>query len=222
MKRIIFFLAILAIFSLNSCSVAKYILNEGDATAALREMLSLGAGAKALISKGDIMKAILPDEVSGILNGLQQFGLGGEAEKLTNTLTVAATETAEKSIPVFLLGIKKMNFNDGIGIVKGGGTSATNYLRNTIGDTLRMAVAPIMKIALDKYNLSNQLSTIVQPLGGLLGNQNLKVEYLLAGVVTNAMFNKIAEKEVAIRTRAEARTSQLLQRVFGSATLQKM
>jgi hypothetical protein len=37
----------------------------------------------------------------------------------------------------------------------------------------------------------------------------------MAGFIANAMFNKIEEKERDIRTKAEARTSTLLQRVFG-------
>jgi hypothetical protein len=36
----------------------------------------------------------------------------------------------------------------------------------------------------------------------------------MAGLVANAMFNKIQEKEIEIRSRAEARTSTLLQKVF--------
>jgi hypothetical protein len=59
-------------------------------------------------------------------------------------MSTAAEKTAEKSIPIFLLGIKKMNFKDAVGIVKKGGTSATDYLRQSIGDTLRHSITPVM------------------------------------------------------------------------------
>jgi hypothetical protein len=39
----------------------------------------------------------------------------------------------------------------------------------------------------------------------------------MSGLVTNLMVNKIAEKEIEVRTKAAARTSALLQKVFASA-----
>ena len=56
------------------------------------------------------------------------------------------------------------------------------------------------------------------PAKPLLGNNsrlNLNIDNLLAGAVALAMFKKIEEQEIAIRTKAEARSTQLLQKVFG-------
>ncbi|MBP9740298.1 MAG: DUF4197 domain-containing protein, partial [Chitinophagaceae bacterium] len=161
---------------------------------------------------------ILPKDVNTVLQKLQQLGLSKDIDKFTNTLTNAATQTATNSIPVFVDGIKKMSITDAIGIVKNGGTAATDYLRTSTGENLKNTVTPIMKTALDQYNVTKEWDKLVGPAKLILGNKvnlNLNLDNLLAGVVTNAMFSKIAEQEVAIRTKAEARTSPTLQRVFG-------
>lgn len=182
-------------------------------------MLSIGAKSQVLFRKNDLISAILPGEVSNILVQVQQLGLSKEVDKFTNTLTNAVSETATTAVPIFLSGITKMKFKDGVSIVKNGGTSATDYLRRTVGDSLRRSVTPVMKTALDKYHVTEQWNVATEPVKLFLGDKlklNLNLENILAGLVTNAMFNKIAEKEMAVRSKAEARTSQLLQKVFGS------
>ncbi len=222
MKRILTLLALSTTLLFSGCdslkNIASNILNERDAITAIKEMLTIGSNSNALISKDALMNAILPSEVNNVLSKLQQLGLSKDIDKFTNTLTNAATQTATNSIPVFADGIKQMSIADAIGIVKNGGTAATDYLRTKIGDSLRRAVTPIMKTALDQYNITQQWDKLVAPAKLVLGNKvqlNLNIDNLLAGVVTSAMFSKIAEQETAIRTKAEARTTPALQRVFG-------
>lgn len=222
MKKILLSLSLTIIVFFSSCDVLKNaastILNERDAVNAIKEMLTIGSNGNALISKDALMNAILPKDVNTVLQKLQQLGLSKDIDKFTNTLTNAATQTATNSIPVFVDGIKRMSITDAIGIVKNGGTAATDYLRSTTGENLRNTVTPIMKTALDQYNITKEWDKLVAPAKLVLGNKvnlNLNLDNLLAGVVTNAMFNKIAEQEVAIRTKAEARTTPTLQRVFG-------
>jgi predicted small secreted protein len=222
MKKVSFMLLTLACLTFSGCDtlkgIANNILNERDAITAIKEMLTIGANGNALISKDALMSAILPKDVNTVLQKLQQLGLSKEVDKFTNTLTNAASQTATNSIPVFVNGIKQMSITDAIGIVKNGGTAATDYLRSKVGDSLRTAVTPVMKTALDQYNITKEWDKLVAPVKLVLGNKvqlNLNIDNLLAGVVTNAMFSKIAEQEVAIRTKAEARTTPALQRVFG-------
>jgi hypothetical protein len=213
-------LLLLPVLLLCGCNSLKNILTQGDATAAIREMLTIGANGSrnSLISKDALLQAVLPANAASLLQTVQQLGLSGEVDKFTNTLTMAANETVEQSIPGFALGIKKMDIGDAIGIVKNGGTSGTDYLRRTIGDSLRRAVRPVMKTALDKYNVTKQWDQLISPAKAFVGNKlnlNLDMDNLLAGVVTNIMFAKIAERETAIRTRVAERNTVLLQKVFG-------
>jgi hypothetical protein len=73
-----------------------------------------------------------------------------------------------------------------------------------------------MQSALDEYKLNEQWTKITAPVQSMLGNRvNLDLANLMAGVVSESMFRKIAEQEVAIRNNASARTTPLLRRVFG-------
>jgi hypothetical protein len=223
MKKL--FIPFFAVFVLiaPSCSTLKSLFTAQDATAAIRELLSFGTehggnllGKNGAFSKEALMQSILPKDVDKVINVLETLGLGKEVNRFTTTLSTAAAKTAEKSVPIFLQGIKRMDIGDAIGIVKNGGTSATDYLRNKIGDTLRRAIAPEMNKALDEYKLAKQWNDLVAPAKLLLGNKlNLDLGSLMSGLVTNAMFNKIEEKEREIRTKSQARNTALLQKVFG-------
>ena len=229
MKKIITFCLLCFTLLLSSCGSVKNLFTAQDAEMAIREMLSVGSttggnvlGKKGMISKETLISALFPEELKPVLNTLETLGLGKEVNRFSAILGTAAEATAEKSVPVFLLGIKKMNIKDAVGIVKNGGTAATDYLRKTIGDSLRRAITPAMLNALEEYKLVGEWKKITAPAQLFAGNKiNLDLGNLMSGLVANLMFNKIAEKEIEIRTKAAARTTNLLQKVF-SAPLNKL
>lgn len=219
MKKII--LPILVAFILPvsfSCSTLRnYVLTEQDAVAALRQLLQKGAQSnlQGAFSKDAVMATLFPETLRKTLNTLQQLGLTGEIDRFTTTLTVAAEQTANRSVPIFVQGISNMSFNDGMRIVKNGGTSATDYLRTSIGTDLRNEIKPVMHQALDEYKLMEQWEKIIKPAQALVGNRlNLDLPTLMAGMVSEKMFQKLEETERQVRTDAAARTTPLLQKVF--------
>ena len=200
-----------------SCSsgFAGYTLNERDAAYAIRQLLELGAkdgNLTGAFSKEMIMTTVFPEPVRKILNTVNQLGLTNEIDRFTTTLGTAAEKTATASVPIFLSGINNMKLNDAMRVIKNGGTAATDYLRSSVGDSLRRSIKPAMQAALDEYKLNEQWNNIVKPIGG--NKVNLDLANLMAGVVSEAMFRKIAEKERQIRSDAAARTTPLLQKVF--------
>lgn len=201
-----------------SCSTLKsYMLNEQDAAAAIRQLLEIGSrdGAAGMFSKDAIMAGIFPEPLRKTLNTLQQLGLTSEIDRFTTTLGTAAEKTATNSIPVFLTGIQRMGITDALRIVKGGGTSATDYLRSSIGAELRSSIKPVMADALKEYKLNEQWDKIIKPAKALVGDKlNLDLATVMAGLVSEKMFQKLEQKEQQIRTDATARTTPLLQKVF--------
>jgi hypothetical protein len=223
MKRIYTILFFAFALSSPSCNTVKQLFSADDATGAIKELLSFGTqyggdllSKKNALSKENILQSILPGDAGKILSTLETLGLSSEVSRFSSTLTTVAEKSAEKSVPIFLLGIKNMGFKDAVGIVKKGGTSATDYLRSSIGDTLRKAIAPSINSGLEEYKLVSQWNNLVGPAKIFLGDKlNLDLGNLLSGVVANMMFNKIAEKEMAIRSKAAERKTALLQKVFG-------
>ena len=222
MKRLfipILFAVLLPVsFSCSNTRFGSYTLNEKDASEAIRQLLQIGANdglASGAFSKETMMSAIFPEGVRKVLNTMQQLGITNEVDRFTTTLGTAAEKTAERSIPIFLNGISSMKFNDAVRIIKTGGTSATDYLRSSVGSDLRTGITPIMKSALEEYKLTEQWSNIMKPISSATGNKvNIDLPTLMAGMVSETMFKKIEEKEREIRTSANARTTTLLQKVF--------
>lgn len=219
MKKL--FLPILIAFLLPvsySCSTLRnYVLTEQDAVSALRQMLEIGAKSdlQGAFSKDAVMATIFPESIRKTLNTLQQLGLTNEIDRFTTTMSTAAEQTATRSVPILVQGIGSMSITDGIRIVRGGGTAATDYLRTAIGPNLRTEIRPVMEQALKEYNLVEQWNNIIKPARALVGDRlNLDLPTLMAGLVSEKMFQKLEEKEREIRTTATARTTPLLQRVF--------
>ena len=209
-------LMIPASFSCSNSKLGRYVLTEQDAAAAIRQMLELGARDGAgTFSRDMIMNELVPEQLRKTLNTLNQLGLTGEIDRFTNTLATASEKTAERSIPIFVNAITGMKLSDAMQIIKNGGTSATEYLSRNTGSQLRESIKPVMKTALDEYNLTEQWEKLIKPAQSAVGTKlNLDLANLAAGMVTEKMFQKIEEKEKQVRADASARTTTLLQKVF--------
>lgn len=225
MKRLLTILTLVVLLICNGCSNSNLLskrLTTTDYVNGIKEALSIGARfggqslGKGTFDRETLLNIILPKDLQRVTSVLSTLGLSSEVDKFSNTLTKAAEETVEKSVPIFLNGIGKINIKNAAKIVANGGTSATDYLRSSIGDSLRNTIAPVMNTALNNYGVNAQFKKLLQPVQMLLGDKlNLDLGNLMAGFIANAMFKKIEEKERDIRANAAARTSSLLQRVFG-------
>ncbi len=205
-------------YSCSSLKLGGYTLNEKDAATAIRQLLEAGArdGVSAsAFSKDQVLSAVFPEPIKKTLNTLQQLGVTSEIDRFTTTLSTASEKAAANSVPIFVSATQNIRLDDAMRIVKNGGTSATDYLRTSVGDSLRRSIRPVMQTALDEYRLNEQWDNIVKPVKNLAGNKvNLDLANLMAGVVTEAMFQKIEEKELQVRSEANARTTPLMQKVF--------
>jgi len=215
---ILFVILLPLIYSCGSSRFAGYTLNESDAASAIRELLQLGVRDNVLtgaFSKETILSTLFPTPIRNVLNTLNTLGLTNEIDRFTTTLGTASEKAAAASVPIFINSINNMKFNDAMRIIKSGGTSATDYLRSSAGDSLRRSIRPIMQTAIDEYKLTEQWNNITKPARAIAGNKlNLDLANLMSGVVAETMFRKIAEKEIQVRQDANARTTSLLQKVF--------
>ena len=92
-------------YSCSSSRLANYTLTEADAALAIREIFRLGAEDGSLQSnftKDRILTTIFPESVAKTLNTLNQFGITSEIDRFTTTLSTAATESVNRSVPIFV------------------------------------------------------------------------------------------------------------------------
>jgi hypothetical protein len=242
-----FFLALVMIIA-SSCSELKKIvdsslsdkpLTAAEIVAGLKQALQIGSDSSVnRLSKldgyfGDAMiKILLPPEANTITQNLSKLPGG---ENLVNEVILrinrAAEDAAKEATPIFFSAITNMTIPDGIAILKGSETAATNYLKNNTSQQLFQLYQPKIKTSLEKKligNIStadswNKLTTewnkVANSVVGLLAGLkpvNVKLDDYLTQKGLDGMFLKIGEEEKKIRTDTKARVTDLLKRVFGA------
>ena len=226
MKKSVRHLTLLAFIAssllFSGCGTLKSLLSGDDIAAGLKEALIQGitkggndARNGSLFSSSNILSSVLPESAVKVINTLNTLGMGGDITRFTNTVTSAAGKSAESAVPIFISGIQRMNIRDAVGILGGGYNAATNYLRTSIGDSLRQAIKPQVAVALEEYKAQEGFNALVSKLP--FGNKpNIDLASIVAQQVANQMFKEVEQEEYRIRTDVAARTTPLLQRVFSS------
>jgi hypothetical protein len=248
MKTVKFLLLALILIIATSCSELKKIvdstlsdkpLTTAEIVAGLKQALQIGTDSSvARLSKmdgyfGDAMvKILLPPEAKSITDNLSKLPGG---ERLVNDVILrinrAAEDAAKGAGTIFVSSITSMNISDGLAILKGGNTAATDYLKSTTSQQLFQLYQPKIKASLDKKLIGNistteswnklttewnkVANTVVGQLAGLKPVNVVLDEYLTQKGL-DGLYLKISEDEKKIRTNVNARVTELLKRVFGA------
>lgn len=198
----------------------------GEINLGLKEALSVSIekGATVLAQKGgysqdQLVKILLPEELKGVQKALSKIGMSSLTNKLTLKLNEAAEDAASKSIPIFKKAILSMSFSDVMSIIKGPQDSATTYLKKTTSTDIGMAFKPQISSSLNKVGAVKIWKEVFQKYNMIpfvkKVNTNL-VEYTTDKAL-KGLFVKVAQREGAIRSSLNARTTPLLKKVFGYA-----
>ena len=231
--------------SSSSSSSKKSAFTNAEAISAMKDALNEGIkSASANLSKKDgyfgnaTLKILLPEEAQPILNTLNKIP-GGQSlvDDVVLRLNRSAEESAKEVTSIFTQAIKEMTVSDGIKIVKGNNTAATEYLKSKTYSKLVSLYKPKVSSALNKplvlnvsankawTNLTTSYNTV-----GAVPNKVAKaagqkepfpqVEVDLATYATekalDGLFVKIAEKEKDIRKNPLNYASSMIQKVFGA------
>ncbi|MEM9983246.1 MAG: DUF4197 domain-containing protein, partial [Bacteroidota bacterium] len=138
----------------------------------------------------------------------------------------AAEDAANEAKPIFTKAITDMTILDARDILFGKQDAATSYLRQKTYQQLVSAYAPKINNSLKKVGAQQAWKAMVDPYnkvaGTVVGNAfgaKESIESDLGAYVTgkalDGLFYKVENKETDIRNNLSARTSALLQRVFG-------
>lgn len=190
----------------------------------LKEALSKGTDQSTnQLSKVDgffknaAIKILLPEEVVKVENTLRNFGLGSVVDNAVLSLNRAAEDASKQAAPIFKNAIRSMSITDALGILKGGRTAATDYLRAKTTADLTTSFKPVIANSLNKVDATKYWSQITT---GYNQFSSKKINTDLAGYVTekalDGIFLQIAEEEAKIRENPVARTTDILKKVFGS------
>jgi len=179
-----------------------------------------------------LLKIGLPAETQEIFDNARRIpGMDALLEQLVLKLNRAAEDAAIQAKPILTNAITSMSIADAWGILRGTDDAATQYLKAKTFTELTYLYQPSIKASLDKplvagvsasqswNEITRQWNRFAESVVGKMAGVK-SLNYTLDEYVTrqalNGLFTKVEEKEKEIRTDINARTTDLLRRVFAA------
>ncbi|MDR2864263.1 MAG: DUF4197 domain-containing protein [Spirochaetaceae bacterium] len=223
----------------------KEPFTNAESIQALRDALSEGVtSACGTLAKENgfygnvLVKILLPPEAKPVTDSVTLIPGG---QKLIDDVILRLNRSAEKAakdaVPIFLKAIQDMSIADGIAIVRGGDTAATEYLQRKTNAELSALIQPLMQeaistplvagISADKawttlVSAYNKAALVPNAGARIIGKPEPMppVTVDLAGYATDkalaAVFTGIASEEKKIRAQPLEYVSTFIKKVFGA------
>ncbi len=200
-------------------------LDEATVARGLKEALSVGTqrtanqvGALDGYLKNAALKIVLPPQVQDVAGTLRSVGMGQKVDELEVAMNRAAEQAAGESVSVFGDAIRGMTIADAWGILRGGDTAATDYFREKTSTALTGRYRPIIENRLQGVGGYSDYESLVAKLQSLpfVNPPDLDLVGYVTDHALDGLFKVLATEEQKIRDDPVARTTALLQRVFGA------
>lgn len=175
------------------------------------------------------VKIPMPEKLQKVESVLRLAGQNQMADDFVASMNHAAEKAVPVAAGVFGESIKQMTITDAKNILNGAPDAATQFFRRTTQTNLVAKFLPIVKNATDQVGVTAQYKQMmgkfaaVNTLGGLFGkNTPVKldaadIDAYVTDKALDGLFKMVAEEEKNIRANPVARTTDLLQKVFGAA-----
>jgi len=201
------------------------ILEQGnvDIAGGLKETLHNGISKQVVkltatdgFFKNEAVKILLPDELQTVDKKLRQIGLSSLADDGLRILNRAAEDAVKEATPIFVDAVKNMTFTDAKNILMGNNTAATTYLQSSTSTALYSKFNPVIKNSFSKVGADKIWSNIITKYNSipLVKKVNPDLTDYTTNKAMEGVFKMIAVEEQDIRTNLNARTSDLLKKVF--------
>lgn len=166
--------------------------------------------------KNQAVKILLPAELQKVDKGLRDIGLGSLADEGIKLLNRAAEDAVKEATPIFVDAVRNMTFIDAKNILLGGNNSATLYLQSSTTQSLYGKFNPVIQKSLSKVGADKAWKNIITKYNAipLTADVNPDLNDYVTNKALEGVFKMIAVEEKDIRTNLNARTSDLLKKVF--------
>jgi Protein of unknown function (DUF4197) len=209
-------------------------LSQDQMVGGLKEALSKGVQqAIATLGKPDgflqdaRVKIPMPENLQKVEKTLRTLRQDKLADEFVTTMNRAAEQAVPQAAAVLGDSVKQMSIADAKSILTGTNNAATQYFRRTSETNLHARFLPIVKAATEKAGVTGAYKQMTDKAGGgvgalgglgggLLGKQAPDLDDYVTRKTLDGLFLKIAEQEKQIRENPVARTTDLLQKVFGA------
>ncbi len=196
----------------------------------IKQALEIGtsAGADQLSAKDGFLgnlavKILFPPEAQKVEKTLRSIGLGSLADNVVTSLNRAAEDAAKEAKPIFISAIKQMTIADATNILLGNNDAATAYFKRVTTSQLMERFKPVISNSLSKVGATKYWGDAASTYNQipLVTPVNTDLSAYVAQKAIDGMFVQIAQEELKIRSNFSARSTSLLQKVFGYADRNK-
>jgi hypothetical protein len=203
---------------LAGCAGERFSLVE-----AIRRLLSLSAQrafASLVLENGfldnQVARISLPDALGGarasnIVSAI--LTSGAFRNRLTKQVNRAAEKGAELAAPIVADAIRTVGIDDALGLVRGGPTAATDFLKGRMGIALIGAMLPGVDRGLRLFDSA----VVTEALRATTGIDFAGLRDDVTAKASDAIYRAIAQEESSIRANPQATNDPLLIGVFGLA-----
>ena len=205
-------------------------LSQDMVVAGLKE--ALGKGVREAVttlgkSNGFLMDATvkipMPESLRTVENTLRALRQDRLADEFVTTMNRAAEQAVPEAASVLIDSLKQVTIADAKSILTGTNNAATQYFRRTSETNLYTRFLPIVKTATANAGVTSAYKRMTEKalgtlggLGGFLNKQMPDLDDYITRKALDGLFVKVAEQEKLIRENPLARTSELLEKVFGA------
>jgi hypothetical protein len=203
---------------------APAALSEGDIAQGLKEALAVGTeravgriGVRDGFWLNRDVNIPLPDSLRKVEKTLRTFGQGKVVDDFHLSLNRAAEAAVPEAAAIFGDAIRTMTLADARRILDGPPDAATEYFRGRTQVALAARFKPIVSKATASVGATRKYKDLAAKVSKV--SSSFQVQDLDAYVTDKALaglFRTLAGEELRIRQDPAARTTELLQRVFGS------
>lgn len=244
MKKLSLLFVAGAVLCLSSCdvqsqskigSILKQIPTGGNPTTleigeGIKQALEIGtsAGADKLSAKDGFLgnlavKILFPPEAQKVEKTLRSIGLNSLADNVILSINRAAEDAAKEAKPIFISAIKQMTIADATNILLGDKDAATQYFKRVTTAQLMEKFRPVITNSLGKVGATKYWGDAATAYNKipLVKPVNTDLSTYVAQKAIDGMFIQVAQEELKIRDNINARSTTLLQKVFGYADKKK-
>jgi hypothetical protein len=172
----------------------------------------------------------MPEKLQTVEKTLRAMKQDKLADDFVTTMNHAGEQAVPEAASVFADALKKMTIEDAKSILSGPNDAATQYFQKTTQTDLYAKFYPIVQKAtektgvtaayknlMEKANVAMGLGSLGSALGGtLLDKDSMDIDAYVTNKAMDGLFKMVAEEEQQIRQNPVARTTDMLQKVFGA------
>ena len=236
MKIIISSIILTTAVLLSSCETlnqAAQVLNQaGNPTQAeiasgLKQALEFGTTSSSeRLSATDgffanaAVKILFPEEAQKVERTLRSVGLNKLADNVILSINRAAESAAREAKPIFVSAIRNMTISDAANILLGRqDDAATQYFKRVTSNQLQAKFQPIVQTSLSNVGATRYWGDAINAYNKipLVSKVNPDLNAYVTQKAIDGIFHEIAKEELKIRNNISARSTTLLQKVFGYA-----